>query len=56
MNKNYRFQHIVRSIIATFDIFDVGLRKHHINAMLEFDVTDSRAKLLELRFIRFHLV
>lgn len=49
MTKNYRFQHIVRSRIATFDIFDVGLRKHHISAMLEFDVTDSRAKLRELR-------
>ena len=49
MTKNYRFQDIVRSRIATFDIFDVGLQKHHINAMLEFDVTDSRAKLRELR-------
>ena len=49
MNKNYRFQHIVRSRIATFDIFDVGLRRHHINAMLEFDVTESRAKLRDLR-------
>lgn len=49
MNKNYQTQNIVRSRIATFDIFDIGLRKHHINAMLEFDVTESRAKLRELR-------
>lgn len=49
MNKNYRFQKISRSRIATFDIFDVGLRKHHVNAMLEFDVTESRVKLRELR-------
>jgi len=49
MTKNYRFQNIVRSRIATFDIFDVGLQKHHINAMLEFDVTESRAKLREMR-------
>ncbi len=49
MTKNYRFQNIVRSRIATFDIFDVGLRKHHINALLEFDVTESRAKLRDLR-------
>ncbi|MBN1183661.1 MAG: 2-oxo acid dehydrogenase subunit E2 [Bacteroidales bacterium] len=49
MTKNYRFQNIVRSRIATFDIFDIGLHKHHINAMLEFDVTDSRAKLRDLR-------
>ena len=49
MTKNYRFQNIVRSRIATFDTFDVGLRKHHINAMLEFDVTESRKKLRDLR-------
>jgi pyruvate/2-oxoglutarate dehydrogenase complex dihydrolipoamide acyltransferase (E2) component len=49
MTKDYRFKKIPRSRIATFDIFDVGLRKHHINAMLEFDVTDSRTKLRELR-------
>lgn len=49
MIKNYRFQKIARSRIATFDIFDVGMGKHHINAMLEFDVTESRAKLRDLR-------
>ncbi len=49
MTKNYRFRNIIRSRIATFDIFDVGLRKHHINAMLEFDVTESRARLRDLR-------
>jgi len=49
MSKYYRFQNVARSRIATFDIFDVGLRKHHINAILEFDVTESRAKLRELR-------
>ncbi len=49
MNRNYRFQNINRSRIATFDIFDLGLRKHHIIAMLEFDVTESRVKLRELR-------
>lgn len=49
MSEYYRYQNIFRSRIATFDIFDVGLRKHHINAMLEFDVTESRAKLRDLR-------
>lgn len=49
MTKNYRFQNIVRSRIATFDIFDVGMQKHHISAMLEFDVTNSRARLRGLR-------
>jgi len=49
MNNNYRFRDILRTRIATFDIFDIGLHKHHINAMLEFDVTESRAKLRDLR-------
>jgi len=49
MTRNYRFQNIARSRIATFDTFDVGLHRHHINALLEFDVTESRAKLRELR-------
>lgn len=49
MTKDYRYKEIPRSRIATFDIFDVGLSKHHINAMLEFDVTDSRTKLRDLR-------
>lgn len=49
MNTSYRFQKIARSRIATFDIFSIGLRKHHINALLEFDVTESRLKLRELR-------
>lgn len=49
MTPNYRFQEIVRSRIATFDIFEVGMGKHHISAMLEFDVTECRKKLRELR-------
>ncbi len=49
MASSYRYQRIPASRIATFDIFSVGLGKHHINAMLEFDVTESRKKLRELR-------
>lgn len=49
MTRNYYFQDIVRSRTATFDIFGVGLKKHHISAMLEFDVTESRSGLRELR-------
>ncbi|HEX7467263.1 MAG TPA: 2-oxo acid dehydrogenase subunit E2 [Methanobacterium sp.] len=49
MTDSYRFQSIPRSRIATFDIFEVGLSKHHIVAMLEFDVTESRARLRSLR-------
>ncbi len=49
MRKSYRFQKIPRTRIATFDTFAVGLLKHHISALLEFDVTDARLKLRELR-------
>ena len=49
MSHNYQFQKIVPTRIATFDIFDAGLRKHHVSALLEFDVTESRKKLRELR-------
>ena len=49
MKDSYRFQDIPRSRIATFDIFAIGLKKHHIVAMLEFDVTESRIRLRNLR-------
>ena len=43
------YQSILPSRIATFDVFSVGLTRHHISALLEFDVTDSRIKLREMR-------
>ena len=49
MNNPFTYKKIPQSRIATFDIFSIGLQKHHISAMLEFDVTDSRKKLQELR-------
>ena len=49
MTNSYHYQKIAQSRIATFDIFSIGLSKHHINAMLEFDVTESRRKLRDLR-------
>ena len=49
MTDSYQFKKIPRSRIATFDIFAVGLSKHHITALLEFDVTKSRARLRDLR-------
>lgn len=48
-NKSYTFQNIPRSRIATFDIFSIGLLKHHVSSILEFDVTESRRKLQDLR-------
>jgi pyruvate/2-oxoglutarate dehydrogenase complex dihydrolipoamide acyltransferase (E2) component len=49
MAKNFRYQPIPRSRIATFDTFSIGLSRHHIAALLEFDVTESRKKLRDLR-------
>lgn len=49
MNDDYIFRKIPASRIATFDIFAVGLQKHHVSALLEFDVTESRKRLREIR-------
>ena len=49
MKPVYYLKKIPRSRIPTFDTFSVGLQKHHISALLEFDVTESRKKLQELR-------
>jgi hypothetical protein len=38
-----------KSRIATFDTFSIGLEKHHVIALLEFDVTESRKNLKDLR-------
>ena len=49
MKEDYIFKSIPQSRIATFDIFSVGLLKHHVSALLEFDVTEIRTRLRELR-------
>jgi pyruvate/2-oxoglutarate dehydrogenase complex dihydrolipoamide acyltransferase (E2) component len=38
-----------RSRIATADVCAVGLKKHHVTALLEIDVTAARLKVRELR-------
>lgn len=55
MKDDYIFKSIPRSRIATFDIFSVGLLKHHVSALLEFDVTESRIRLRELRKSGIHI-
>lgn len=40
---------IPQSRIATFDTFSIGIQKHHVSALLEFDVTESRKRLQDLR-------
>ena len=49
MKKAYYFKTIPVSRIATFDVYAVGLNKHHVSALLEFDVTEARKKLRNLR-------
>lgn len=49
MKKQYKYHPIPSSRIATFDVFSIGILKHHVSALLEVDVTDSRIKLKELK-------
>ncbi|MDZ7635785.1 MAG: 2-oxo acid dehydrogenase subunit E2 [Bacteroidales bacterium] len=49
MNHGYSYKTVPASRIATFDTFSIGLQKHHVAALLEFDVTESRRKLQESR-------
>jgi pyruvate/2-oxoglutarate dehydrogenase complex dihydrolipoamide acyltransferase (E2) component len=49
MNKNYHFRSFPESRLATLDILEVSSGKHHVSALLEFDVTNGRKKLRELR-------
>jgi pyruvate/2-oxoglutarate dehydrogenase complex dihydrolipoamide acyltransferase (E2) component len=49
MKDAFSYKRIPRSRIATFDTFSIGLLKHHVSALLEFDVTGIRRKLHDLR-------
>ncbi|MFZ5940202.1 MAG: 2-oxo acid dehydrogenase subunit E2 [Bacteroidota bacterium] len=49
MKDPYRLKIIPESRIATFDTFAAGMQKHHVAALLEFDVTEIRRRLQELR-------
>lgn len=55
MNRSYSFQKIPKSRIATLDISSIGSQKHHVSALLEFDVTESRKKLRELGEAGIHV-
>lgn len=45
----YTITQFPRTRIATLDVMEQGRKKHHIKALLEFDVTDSRAAIKEFR-------
>jgi len=49
MKNPYHYKNIPGSRIATFDVYATALKKHHVSALLEFDVTESRRKLSNLR-------
>ena len=42
---NFKVKKFPKSRIATNDVCAVGLQKHHIAAMIEIDVSDSREKI-----------
>ena len=43
------YHKIPQSRIATFDVYSVGILRHHICTLLEYDVTNRRSKLWDLR-------
>ncbi len=47
--KNFKTETFPATRIATMDVCDIGLRKHHISAFIEVDVTASRSKIKEYR-------
>jgi pyruvate/2-oxoglutarate dehydrogenase complex dihydrolipoamide acyltransferase (E2) component len=49
MTGKYKYHKIPRSRISTFDVYSVGMRRHHVSALLELDVTESRGRLRELK-------
>ena len=47
--KGYRIKKFPASRLFTMDVGRIGLRKHHIKALLEIDVTDARRKIKRKR-------
>ena len=47
MAQKFQYHDIPPSRIATFDVFSIGVKKHHVSALLEFDVTKTREKIKE---------
>jgi pyruvate/2-oxoglutarate dehydrogenase complex dihydrolipoamide acyltransferase (E2) component len=49
MKPAFNYHKIPQSRIATFDVLSIGLKKHHVSAFLELDVTEGREKLRHLK-------
>lgn len=43
--KRHKILKFPKTRIATKDVGEIGMRKHHVAAMIELDVTESRAKI-----------
>lgn len=41
----YKIQKFPKTRVATIDVCEIGQHKHHITAMIEIDVTESREKI-----------
>lgn len=46
---DYRIREFPKSRIASVDVYETGRRKHHVVALIEVDVTDSREKIKRYR-------
>ena len=55
MKSDYYLKSFPQTRIATIDMFPEAIKKHYISALLEFDVTESRVKLKELRKAGVHI-
>jgi len=49
MKPDYTLRKFPASRVATVDVYSAGVRRHHISALLEIDVTDSRNRIRALR-------
>jgi pyruvate/2-oxoglutarate dehydrogenase complex dihydrolipoamide acyltransferase (E2) component len=49
MKQDFFFRRIPQSRIATFDVFAIGLKKHHVTALIECDVTALRENIRQLK-------
>jgi pyruvate/2-oxoglutarate dehydrogenase complex dihydrolipoamide acyltransferase (E2) component len=47
--KTYKEISFPKTRIATFDVFEAGLKQHHIKGLLELDVTEARRLIKEYR-------
>ncbi|MCO5255626.1 MAG: 2-oxo acid dehydrogenase subunit E2 [Lentimicrobium sp.] len=49
MKPSHTYHRFPLSRIATFDVMSAGKKKHHVSALLEFDVSEGRKRLREIR-------